>query len=67
MDPLRRLVCLLVCAWRGGPKAQEAHTRPSHPSDALEENDGFQKLFAVFDTSDKVGAVAFDEELEGLE
>ena len=64
MDPLRRLVCLLVCAWRGGLKAQEAHVRPSHSSDALEENDDFQKLFAILDTSYKVRAVAFDEELE---
>jgi hypothetical protein len=57
-------VCLLVCAWRGGLKAQEAHLRPSHSSDALEENDDFQKLFAILDTSDKVRVVAFDEDLE---
>jgi hypothetical protein len=63
MDPLRRLVCLLVRAWRGGLKAQEAHVRPSCSPGALEENDGFQKLFAIFGTPGRVSAVAFDEEL----
>ena len=44
-----------MCAWRGGLKAREAHVRPSHSSDALEENDDFQKLFAILDTASAAG------------